>query len=150
MIDEIADQTEEVTVSIRATQQRVQSGTDTVESTLTDIETIADSVGEINQSLEEIRRTTADQADTVQDTAGSVDSITELSSETADTATDAAAEMEDGQEVVEQISESLRSFRQDAVTTLQDRVSTFTVETAGRPRRHRSRDDRRTSHDGRG
>ena len=128
MIDDIADQTEEVTVSIRSTQERVQTGTDTVESTLSDIEAIADSVDEISGSLAEIRRTTSDQADTVQDTASSVDGITDLSTETAETAEQVAAEIEEGQSVVEAVSDSLREFQTDAVTTLQDRVAAFTVE----------------------
>lgn len=128
MVGNVRNETADAAETVRSTRERIVRGTDTVESALSELDTIAGSVEDINDGISEINAATSNQADTVQKTAGAVDKISTLSRQSEQTTETVAQSISEQRDKFRQVLTGLDQFQANA-TDLVTELSVFNVNT---------------------
>ena len=127
-IASVQAQTDTAVSEVLDAQREVAVASDTVEETLSELETIADRIEQTDQSVTEISSATADQARSTQTASATVDEVRTLGEDTAEEATNVTSATVQQAEAVASVTDRANQLRDEA-QTLRDSLAEFTTST---------------------
>ncbi|MFA1612360.1 methyl-accepting chemotaxis protein [Halobellus rubicundus] len=125
-IEGIQARADETTEAMLSTQERIESGVDTVEDAIDALDNVAAAVEETDNSIQEIRDATAQQASSATAVVDRVDDVAAIGDQTAEEATDAAAAAQQQTSTMTTVSEEAERLTAQA-RELRTALEDFTV-----------------------
>ncbi|MDS0278563.1 methyl-accepting chemotaxis protein [Halomicroarcula sp. S1AR25-4] len=132
IISDVTEQADETAAEMRATNERVANGAETVESALAAMDELTEEVEDVNAGIQEVNRATDEQAATSQEVVTMLEDVAEVSEQTAKRAEQAAtatdeqmAELDDATDDIDRLASQSQA--------LQRALSDFETATRRRP-----------------
>lgn len=113
-IDDIHEQTEVATNTVRETEERIAEHTDSIETALDALTEIAEYAAETNHGVQEIYTAANQQAESTQEVVALVDETTTISEQTSELAEKVTASAEEQTAALTDVSKSARQLSQNA------------------------------------
>jgi methyl-accepting chemotaxis protein len=113
-IDDIHEQTEVATNTVRETEERVSEHTDSVENALDALGEIAEYAEETNHGVQEMHMAADEQAKSTQQVVALVDETATISEQTSDLAEDVTASAEEQTAALTDVSDSTKQLAENA------------------------------------
>lgn len=129
-VDSIQELTTTTASDIRDMRRTIQSGRDTIEESLSALETIAQQVNEANDGVQSISDATDDQATSTQEVAKMIEDVVSISEQTNTEAKTVSEAAEEQTAAVSQIAESVAEL-DDLVVDLSSQLNSFEVGDGG-------------------
>jgi methyl-accepting chemotaxis protein len=126
IVTEVETTTDEAVSDIHTMRDAVAEGTDSIDETLSALNTIEQKVSEANTGIQSISDATDDQADSAQEVASMVEEVTSLSQQNQDRAETVSDAITDQVDSLQQISDTTDEL-DDLVAELSRCVDTFHV-----------------------
>ncbi len=126
-IERIQDQADETVATMESTNERVLSGTETVEDAIESLERILELTEEVDGGMQEIDTATGEQARTAQEVLLVIDDLTELSQETESEAERVAGAASDQTKSIESVANAAADLTESA-EALDNILDQFTVK----------------------
>jgi len=130
IVDDLQAQTDQTVQEFETVHTRVERGIDVIENANDSLETVSEHVRETNSNIQDINQSTESQAVSTEEVASTVDDVVTISEESTSEARSVASAAEQQRAVLEDVAGRAIELTDD-VSVLADRLSEFTVESAG-------------------
>ena len=110
--------------AMEQTEERISAGVETVKTSITALERLAEASEQIDTNMTEITRATETQADSVDAVVNHVEDVSEISTQTANAASDVTAAVTEQEQILSEVETASESLSQQAVA-LRDAVDGF-------------------------
>ncbi|WP_435180218.1 methyl-accepting chemotaxis protein [Halorussus sp. AFM4] len=126
LIDDIQDHVGDTVGDMQAMQERVETGSETIESAIEQFDDIADVIEDAEHGVEEISDATEDQAVSTEEVVSMVDEVSSVSEETAAEASSVSSATEEQTAAINDVSRNVQEVSESA-RNLQALVDQFEV-----------------------